>query len=57
MLFLAVFCGISGRKITGISHVQKIEKAYILSLVEELTKTDTTTLQLVIFLFEKKKVF
>lgn len=43
MLFLAVFCGFLAENYRESLSVQKIEKEYILSLIEDL-KTDTTNL-------------
>jgi hypothetical protein len=45
MLFLAVFCGFLTANYREILSVQKIEKEYIQSLVEDL-KTDTANLSL-----------
>lgn len=44
MLFLAVFCGFLAENYRESLSVQKIEKEYILSLIEDL-KTDTTNLK------------
>ncbi len=56
MLFLAVFCGFLAENYRESLSVQKIEKEYILSLVEDL-KTDTTNLNLYITFRKEKSVF
>jgi len=55
MLFLAVFCGFLAENYRESLSVQKIEKEYILSLVEDL-KTDTTNLNLYITFRKEKSV-
>jgi hypothetical protein len=55
MLFLAVFCGFLAENYRESLSVQKIEKEYILSLVEDL-KTDTTNLSLYITFRKEKSV-
>jgi hypothetical protein len=55
MLFLAVFCGFLAENYRESLSAQKIEKEYILSLVEDL-KTDTTNLRMYIA-FRKEKSF
>jgi hypothetical protein len=55
MLFLAVFCGFLAENYRESLSVQKIEKEYILSLVEDL-KTDTTNLSLYISFRKEKSV-
>jgi len=53
MLFLAVFCGFLAENYRESLSVQKIEKEYMLSLIEDL-KTDTSNLQTYIE-FKKEK--
>jgi hypothetical protein len=53
MLFLAVFCGFLAENYRETLSVQKIEKEYMLSLIEDL-KTDTSNLQTYIE-FKKEK--
>ena len=53
MLFLAVFCGFLAENYRESLSVQKIEKEYMLSLIEDL-KTDTTNLKTYIA-FKKEK--
>jgi hypothetical protein len=53
MLFLAVFCGFLAENYRESLSVQKIEKEYMLSLIEDL-KTDTSNLQTYIS-FKKEK--
>ena len=53
MLFLAVFCGFLAENYRESLSVQKIEKEYMLSLIEDL-KTDTSNLQTYIA-FKKEK--
>lgn len=55
MLFLAVFCGFLAENYRESLSAQKIEKEYILSLVEDL-KTDTTNLSLYISFRKEKSV-
>ncbi|WP_373520086.1 hypothetical protein [Aquiflexum sp.] len=55
MLFLAVFCGFLAENYRESLSAQKIEKEYILSLVEDL-KTDTTNLSLYINFRKEKSV-
>ncbi len=55
MLFLAVFCGFLAENYRESMSVQKIEKEYILSLVEDL-KTDTTNLSGYISFRKEKSV-
>jgi len=55
MLFLAVFCGFLAENYRESLSAQKIEKEYILSLVEDL-KTDTTNLNLYITFRKEKSV-
>lgn len=55
MLFLAVFCGFLAENYRESLSVQKIEKEYILSLIEDL-KTDTTNLRGYISFRKEKSV-
>jgi hypothetical protein len=55
MLFLAVFCGFLAENYRESLSAQKIEKEYILSLVEDL-KTDTTNLRMYIAFRKEKSV-
>lgn len=55
MLFLAVFCGFLAENYRESLSAQKIEKEYILSLVEDL-KTDTTNLSMYIAFRKEKSV-
>lgn len=55
MLFLAVFCGFLAENYRESLSAQKIEKEYILSLIEDL-KTDTTNLNLYITFRKEKSV-
>ncbi|MCL6257673.1 hypothetical protein M3O96_01145 [Aquiflexum sp. TKW24L] len=55
MLFLAVFCGFLAENYRESLSVQKIEKEYILSLIEDL-KTDTTNLSLYTSFRKEKSV-
>lgn len=55
MLFLAVFCGFLAENYRESLSAQKIEKEYILSLVEDL-KTDTTNLRIYIDFRKEKSV-
>jgi hypothetical protein len=55
MLFLAVFCGFLAENYRESLTVQKIEKEYMLSLIEDL-KTDTSNLQTYIA-FKKEKYY
>lgn len=55
MLFLAVFCGFLAENYRESLSAQKIEKEYILSLIEDL-KTDTTNLRAYIDFRREKSV-
>ncbi|MCS4435237.1 hypothetical protein [Aquiflexum gelatinilyticum] len=55
MLFLAVFCGFLAENYRESLSANKIEKEYILSLIEDL-KTDTTNLSLYISFRKEKSV-
>jgi hypothetical protein len=55
MLFLAVFCGFLAENYRESLTAQKVERDYILSLVEDL-KTDTTNLSLYIDFRREKSV-
>jgi hypothetical protein len=55
MLFLAVFCGFLAENYRESLSVQKIEKEYILSLIEDL-KTDTTNLKVYISFRKEKSI-
>jgi hypothetical protein len=55
MLFLAVFCGFLAENYRESLSVQKIEKEYIISLIEDL-KTDTTNLSTYINFQREKSV-
>ncbi|MEA1786155.1 hypothetical protein U1E44_08640 [Arenibacter sp. GZD96] len=55
MLFLAVFCGFLAENYRESLSVRKIEKEYILSLIEDL-KTDTTNLGLYITFRKEKSI-
>lgn len=55
MLFLAVFCGFLAENYRESLSAQKIEKEYILSLIEDL-KTDTTNLSLYISFRREKSI-
>ncbi|MDP2040187.1 MAG: hypothetical protein Q8S14_05615 [Algoriphagus sp.] len=55
MLFLAVFCGFLAENYRESLSAQKIEKEYILSLIEDL-KTDTTNLSAYISFRKEKSV-
>lgn len=55
MLFLAVFCGFLAENYRESLSAKKIEKEYILSLIEDL-KTDTTNLSLYITFRKEKSV-